>query len=109
MAQGEGSRIPREEEVFELVLRVVSVARDTLFAGTIEELKNANPSFDEIAVMCRLFAKMIKNNSSVMYKAADEVIDVMESAAYAIETHCDKTIIDCACHLEDFLGRHQPR
>ena len=43
MAQGEGSRIPREEEVFELVLRVVSVARDTLFAGTIEELKNANP------------------------------------------------------------------
>ncbi|MCV6590791.1 MAG: hypothetical protein OIF57_17470 [Marinobacterium sp.] len=96
----------KKEHVFNMIIEVVDYACQSLYRCTISQLREANPTFDDIADMCSDFAGIIESHNKEKFTAADEVIEVMKSAAQAIKSGCDATIIDCAYHLEDFLHRH---
>lgn len=96
----------KEDKLFGLVLEVVDFACQALYKFSIQELRDANPSFDDISGLCTDFAEMFAHSAPEKFEATDEIVDVMKSAADAINSGCDKTIVDCAYHLEDFLDRH---
>lgn len=90
---------------YAVLIRLIEKTSLSLYRHTLERLKKINPTFEEIAELCTIFITILQSSGEYKSASAIEAVAVIKEAAEAVRSGDEKTITDCAYHLEDFIGR----
>ncbi|EGR3222224.1 hypothetical protein WOB98_19465 [Vibrio parahaemolyticus] len=71
----------------------------------VVELAQNDPSFDELRRICMELLESLKEYRDVdtAFRQAEEVVTILSEIIEAISDEDHGTLIDCTCHLEQFL------
>ena len=97
--------LPPLEFLYHALIRLIEKTSASLYRHTIERLKHINPTLEEIAELCNIFIAVLQNAGDQKSISAVEAVTVIKEAAQAVRSGDEKTITDCAYHLEDFVAR----
>ncbi len=72
---------------------------------SIVDLASNNPSFDEIKSVCQQLVQGLQEYRNVdsAFQQAEEVVIILSEIIDAISESDNSVIVDCTCHLEQFL------
>lgn len=103
----DSDEISREElqNLYDKLIEVIEKTSKNLYRHTIERLKRINPTLEEIAELCKIFITLFESKGVQHQNSATEAVSVIREAAQAVASGDEQTVIDCAYHLEDFIGR----
>lgn len=88
------------------VIEIANYTCATLNKKTdIVQLAKNDPSFDEIKKVCSELKNKLKKYKEVnsSFKKAEQVVDILDEIINAILVGDNCVLIDCTCHLEQFL------
>lgn len=73
--------------------------------SNIVELANNDPSFDRILEICEELLESLKEYKAIdrSFEQAEEVVIILGEIITAIKDGDDSVLVDCTCHLEQFL------
>jgi len=93
------------KDLYEKLIEIVEKTSFSLYRHTVERLKKINPTLEEIAELCSIFIMALESKGAQQENSATEAVSVIKEAAEAVRSGDERTIVDCAYHLEDFISR----
>ena len=91
--------------LYAVLIRLIEKTSHNLYRHTLERLKTINPTLEELAELCNIFIAVLQNAGETKIVNMREAVTVIQEAEQAVSSGDEKTITDCAYHLEDFIGR----
>jgi hypothetical protein len=85
--------------LFELVEKVTH----NLYRHTLERLKRINPTLDEVAGLCEALIELLQNAGNSQIRQMNEAVTVIREAALAVGRGDERTVTDCAYHIEEVI------
>lgn len=92
-------------KLYNSVIETAKYTCTTLNKKNIVELANNDPSFDKILEICEQLLSGLREYKDVdrSFEQAEEVVSILEEIIVAIKDDDDSVLVDCTCHLEQFL------
>ena len=96
------------EKLYNDVNTVASYVCGTLRTkASMAELREQNdPTFGEIRDICRSLKTKLSEYDDTKLQRAEELITVIDEIIYAISEDDNAMIVDCICHLDQFVEMH---
>jgi len=100
------------DHLYSMVMDIARTACDALYHNTLDQLRSADPSFEDVAQMCGLIIADL-NKSGIKGSNVDftkEVMKVLGEAIVAISDGDHAQMTDCACHLQqtvELMKKHR--
>lgn len=95
-------------KLYKSIMETASYTCDVLIRSSVAELASHDPSFSEIQRVCEGILGLIRGYSPTNDRISqvEEVVQILEEVVYAISRHDNALLVDCTCHLEQFLEMH---
>lgn len=95
-------------KLYNSILETADYVCLALANNNVVELSRHDPSFEEIKTLCEEILKAIKvhSPSDERISQVEEVITILREIIGAIPAHDNPMLVDCTCHLEQFLEMH---
>lgn len=87
------------------VLEIADWTCSTLIKKSVVELAENNPSFGEVSNACQSIISVIKEHSDTdkRIEQVEELVEILDHIVVAIPNNDNSTLVDCTCHLEQYL------
>lgn len=90
-----------------LIAFVENVTHD-LYRLNIERLRKLNPTLEELALLCEQMIELLEAAGQSKIADLSDVVRVLREAALVVQQAGDeRTLTDCAYHIEETLRMHR--
>ena len=106
MTAQEPKPLARQEQIDGLHNRLFALMEQItkdLFRHTLERLKVINPTLDDIADICESMIELLQSCGNAKVVQMNEAVRVLREAAVAVGQGDEKTVTDCAYHIEETM------